>query len=301
MKREILINSSSFRYAVCPRAYKYFVVDELQPITESKTYKMAYGTAVHMMLQSYYGNGASFDYRKAIDEATLYYSPYTKQLGDKDWHTSYHLQRTMYEYLRHYKTGDLITPIRVNDKPLVEQRLKYKFYEDDDLIVSFYGTVDLIADYAGTTCIVDHKVTSSPRIDDFLSKYEFSLQPMFYSHLLHKLTNTEYLPVLINGIFIKAGTHKAEFKDTVSFKRSQIITFAQEQLQEFETFLASFVSQLVQTIRKQETPLPNYAACNAGFTPCGYLQLCKSELNYRDIIRLSKFTRRDVNPFKYAE
>lgn len=294
MKREILINSSSFRYAICDRAYKLFMLDELQSTAETKTFKMAYGTAVHQFIADV---ACGKPVGESANRAIEYYTPFEKQLGDKDFHTVTHLGNTLLKYSINYH-NDSLAPVKVGLDYLIEQKFKLPFYEDSNNIVYLYGTVDMVAKWMGQACIVDHKVTSNFKQDEFLSKYEFNIQPMLYSYALGKLTGSPHLPVMINGIFISKGTQVCGYTDGVKFKRSNLIEYSDGQMTELVAYLKAFCKKVAEMAYE---PLPNYSACHAGFSPCPYLPYCAAKPEHKQIMLATKFTKRDTNPFKFIE
>lgn len=275
-KRILYLDASALRSSAgCLRKLNWTVRRGLRLGGESN-YKAAYGTAVHKYLQA-------IDYGVAFQDAIMialkYYEPYEEKLPADDFHTSGHLLQTIGAYKKFYKNDDGLRPIidPKDGKALAEIKFAIPAGSSEDEEAVFCGTIDKICDYAGLSVIVDHKITSSRNQREFLEEFQMSLQLRMYIWAFWKLTG-EILPAVINGVFIKKQTQKAEQKgefDGASFARSPLICISKEELVRFE----EWIHEIAHTLLWRANPEKwfNYSACYEKFAQCRFAQICSKE------------------------
>lgn len=317
MKRIVYIDASSLKSdSLCTRRYLLHIVRGYTIGLRAANYKAGYGTAFHSFLQYYYGvepklRGDIMGTLKTVGlQAYAKYEPHVDMSSVFEFRTSDHLGKVIDAYHARYQRGDSVTPLPFDipapklsghllegeiatptEGKLLEQKFCLPWYEDDNLIIYLAGTIDLVADYHDKVIIVDHKSTSTPQrnIDQFFREFEMNIQTQFYVWIFRKLSGMKsYVPIMINGIFIKKPTIKvteAGGFDGVHFQRSQLIEYTNEQMAQFEDWLLDKLSKLLAMLKLYDKDLetsndpielgpPEYAACQTRFGTCPFFELC---------------------------
>jgi hypothetical protein len=287
-KIAIYFDASSLKDSSCFRKFWRIVVEGWRRKGELKgNHPMAFGSAIHKYLETVYKGGthkaglqAAFDYYKPW-QATLNMTPY-------EFRTVGNLLKICDRYPTRFLGGKEFDEIKLDfvpqkdkdGKPLVEYRFQIKIWENDKYVLYLCGTIDLVCEYQGySNLIVDHK-SSASRVEreKFFNDYDWNIQTMLYSKVWREATGLDYYPpVMINGIFVKKPTLKAEkdgIFDGVEFDRSAIITYDDERMERFTTWLNSRIKTIIYYLETpSDNPTENYdmAACWG----CSFFNVCK--------------------------
>lgn len=244
------VDASSLSNAACLRKFYYNCIRGLHH-RAATSYKMSYGTAVHKFLQAYY---SGMEPKEAIILARDYYAEHVESVPDMAFHTATHLIKTCKEYVLKYPldTDGLVPAINEKGKHLVEQTFAYPYYQSEEFDVVTCGTIDFIGSYFGTEAVVDHKTTGSWNKGEFFEGFKLAFQTLFYVWHQKLLFNQEYyLPIVINGIFLKKQT-KASLSsgnfDGVTFERSPIIEYSDAQMADFENILDLKMNEIIKRL-----------------------------------------------------
>lgn len=268
-------DASAYKDSDCLQYTKLRIIDGY--CGEGKDFKMEYGTAAHKALQLKY-SGASIDEQLKI--ATQHFTQPDITVPETEWRNVGHLVSMLLGYDSHYKRfGETLKPVTVDNKPLLEMRFAYPFYNTPTVEVLLCGTIDMVADYAGhVRCIVDHKTTAAWNEQDYLKEYELSPQLMIYKYIYDILFKAD-VACCINGIFLKkTGLN--------SFKRSDpLIRYSQWQISQMLEHLTERVKKIVTTFdRFMNTGVDeftrNFTCCHKHFNdyavfPCMFSHACK--------------------------
>ena len=293
----IKLDASLYSNSSCLRKLYYTGIRGLR--TEGRDFKMEYGTAFHKAMQVWYATKNKED---ALDIAIKHYSDPTIHIPETDWRDIGHLVATLTQYFKHYK-ADGLEVAHINEKPLLEQRFAVPYTTDKRLVdVILCGTIDMIGTLNGMPVICDHKTTSMASPDNYLAAYNLSPQLMFYTYIYHKLFPDEKRGSIINGIFL-SRTGKTKFK------RSPIIEFTDEMINNFETHLQSIINTLMTGVQKiikghsiEEIFSTNFNCCNAKFGICKYAPLCTTPGQYnKESIIDTMFETLSYNPLNFQK
>lgn len=304
-RKIIYIDASSLKESGCLRKFYWSSIKGYSSGKESSDTKIQYGSAIHLGLESWYKGE---EVKDCVVRAIKHYEPFTENLSEKDFRTVDHLYRTLTGYFRQYpREGDNIVPL---SKEHIELKFSIPFWQNDEYVIVLCGTIDMKATYAGMKIIVDHKSTSANNAEFYFSDYDLNIQVMFYSWLDKQISGeSSYLPVLVNGIFIKKPTIKAQEKgefDGVTFQRSTVITFSNEQMAQFEYWLNSKISYIIQGLENGDTD--NYfhysfdlAFCKTPFGVCKYFNVCRVPMELQAASIEANYKIEEYNPLKWRE
>ena len=271
------------------------------------SYKMAYGTAFHKFLQHWY-NGEGFD--AAWAAARDYYAPHTTNLPEEAFHTGSHLERAVKLYADTFpEGGDMLVPRRSQDgKAMQEWKFSFPWHKGSNFELALCGTIDMLASYAGQEPIVDHKTSSSFQKDSYFQTYELDIQTMLYSYVCKEFLGfSHYPPVLINGLFLKRPTAKAEkagYFDGAEFRRSNLISYSDAQMANFVGWLEQKKQDIITFLESGVSRWPaDFAACKQSFSLCDYWQLCRqgSDQEVEEAIIEQNYNKSPYNPLAFQD
>ena len=259
-------------------------------VQETKNPAMEYGTAFHKGLQAR-AQGKSFD--EQLRAVTDHFTQPSIVVPENEWRNIGHLVATYVAYDTYYKSsGDLLIPKHA------ELRFAYPFYKTEKTEIVLCGTIDLVAEYCGRLVISDTKTTSAWNSDQYLAEYDLSPQLMIYKWVYDKLNGTD-VGCMINGIFLSKTK-------SATFKRSEVISFSQEQIGNMIGRLDCFAQKLVERIEdsRPESFEPNYNCCIKRYGEkaivCPYAILCKQP-TLADGVGLAEalFSKKVYNPMLF--
>ena len=313
-KIPIFFDASALKNASCFRHFWRSVVQGYKSKgKEARGHAMAYGSGIHKFLEVLYKGGTK---RDGLQVALDYYTPWDKTLNltNFEFRTASNLLKVCNKYHRVFLSNDKLdfTPLTDKDgKKLVEYKFSVKIWENDTYILYLAGTIDLICEYEGyTNLIVDHKSTSV-REDHgkFFSQYDWDIQPMLYSKVWREANGLDnYPPVLINGIFVKKPTKKAEeaggMFDGVEFDRSGVIEYDDDRMSKFTDWLNKRVKSIIYYLENPLlNPLDNYemAACKSIYGTCPFFGVCKLPEEYQASALEQEFEIIKYNPLKFRD
>jgi hypothetical protein len=323
-KIEINIDASCLKdSSACLRKFYWSVVKGYTASLQPQT-KLEYGTAFHKFLEHYYGT-PEVSTEDCIKKAEIYYSQFVKYIGEDDFRTQFHLSSSLREYVEKYpRDFDNISGCRGR----TEQKFKVPYWQNDRYIIYLCGTMDIPeCDYLGQKVIVDHKTgnlfwSDKPgslqrSLEIYFLEYDMGIQTMFYSWMdnyikrrLLKLPD-KFLPVVINGIFIKSPTkkklEKGEF-DGVALARSRPLEYDNEQMGQFEKWLTRILAKVTQTSRQavvagnEQGFVEDYnlAVCSSRWGLCKYFNVCSRSASLHNQILSANFVTKDYQPLAFG-
>lgn len=291
-------------------------------ITADSAFQMDYGTAGHKFIHSYM---ATKDIQAARKVAFLFFMSKCLKVPANDFRTLDHLNSTTQAYTIQYPIEtEPLKPDLIKGEPALElpfqQPLEMFFdpttYEElytalarANMKIVLAGTVDLKGTYFGDSCISDHKFTAMWREEQYIDGFRLNIQTMFYSWVWRKLgLSNIWLPLLMNVIFLKNPTMRS--KDPVTkrlvpntkwtganFKRSDLITFTDEMMEKFESWLLTKLKEIIHCHTVNSFP-QNFTACETVFGPCKFRQFCISKPHVHSVIA-NNFLSRKYEPWTW--
>ena len=293
-RHTVYINASAYKNTACPRRAFLTLIAGLR---ESTDYKKEFGTAFHKFAQAYHsGLPATSGYSIAMEHYAEYQSL-------ADWRDLQYLLKTCQAYYNWHESQRIYTPIRVDGLPVLEKKFAVPFLSTPVADYVLCGTVDMLAQHpAFGLVLVDHKTTSIRTRDSYLAEYTFSPQLLMYTMMMHKLEQP-IAGAIINGIFMGKGQPPV-------IQLSDLITFSQPKLTEFESGLRSFVYRLDTALvayKLSPTSIEifrrDYNQCGASkFGLCPFSVLCTLDTQPEiDALASTMFERKPYNPLTNYE
>ena len=309
MKPTFYINASALKEAACDAKFLFTVLKGWE-LKSFNTARMEYGTAFHYFLADYHIGKPT---KECIEKAVAHHKQFEGQLSEMDFRTAFHLSRSCIEYVRQYKDDSSLEVLLHPDsnEPIVESQIAYPFYSCADFDIILTGTVDMIAEHFGVKSIVDHKTTSA-RQDSFFYSYDFEIQTKYYSWLLNLLYGEGYLPVVINGIFLKKATQKywknqkTVAFDGVAFERKSFEQIP-EKMEEFDRWVRLKLDKLIcllgDTVAGDNDPLDptnqERSFCNAHFGRCKFQSICDAWPAMRETVIDTEYIEKPYEPLTW--
>lgn len=294
MRYVLMYNASLHKDSNCLRKVWFTAFEGLTQ--EAKDFKMEYGTAYHKAMKVHYSGGTD---EEAVQAAIEHYS--NVEAGD-DWRSLGHLVACLTQYFNYYKTDLLRADVAGDGKHFLELTFAVPFHQTSLVDVLLCGTIDMRGRYMGQRVIVDHKTTSLSQVDSYLASYRCSPQLMMYKFIHEKLFPGEPVQCLINGIFLNRTSKN-------SFKRSDIINFTTNQMQNFELHLLKRIKAVVESFEKYLEVgkglefgmfTPNYTCCEEKFGSCQFLPLCLAETEGdAESLKSANFVNRVYDPLAF--
>lgn len=202
------------------------------------------------------------------------------------------------------------------EEPLLELKLAFPYYVDDDMEILMAGTIDEIGKLrSGIVCVCDAKTTSSWDIREYFSGFDLSYQLRFYKWAIKKyveLYPNSFISELCGkelGFFIDGIFYKGE-NQPVEYKRSDVMLYQDDRDSvEMETLIAYKAQQLISAIKVWlRTSLTPYregmlvGACENKFGKCSFFKPCASvDKVTRDVVLEYNFVRKPYNPLNHGE
>lgn len=311
----IFLDASALKESDCLRRLIFITHYGFNKFGPNKflNYKTGYGSAFHKALEYWYKlpiEDRTMEQRIiAMELAVKYYDPFSAYVDPNrkgEFRTMQHLTQSLTGYFNLYNPQqDHIKPIG----GMLETKFTLPWYNGDKFELVLTGTIDLIASFFGQEIFVDHKTTSAwgtPK--DYFNEYRMSVQMMFYSWIIEKLIGRR-LPCMINGVFLKKPTAKASAFDGANFERSDLITFTDSQMEQFNVWVLNRIKQVIDwlefyydnpQVEHFMKPSPNYAACNGKFGLCGYFNICACPPELQDSV-LRTMDRVPYSPLLFGE
>jgi len=251
---------------------------------ELRNYKAAYGNAFGMFCDDFH-SGLSHD--DSTIRAKAYYEKFDEEITDeKEWRTLTHLIRTMRKYSQEV-TPETFTPLKIGEDFATQLTIDIPITVGNGYVYRLAGTIDKFCKYATyPQVIVDDKTTGSYNIKLFFEQYKLSLQMLTYIFLGTKFLkgedSTDWLPFVINGIFVKYPTKKAEMQgifDGATFVRHGPEQVTNALMESFLRWVKGICSQLDIMLNLMDSTLidyPNYNCCSGSFGKgCEFSPLCR--------------------------
>lgn len=333
-KRIIYIDASSLKSdSICDRRFLLHIIRGYSQGVRAANYKAGYGTAFHAFLENYYSVPPAdrlTQWTRLTNigmEAYKKYEPHIDWTSKFEFRTPDHLHKVMAMYSGRYRLGDSLVPLTFkmpapegvipDTSSLLEKKFCVPWYEDETLIIYLTGTIDMICDYHGRVIIVDHKSTSTQQayIGRFFEEFRMSIQGQLYVKIFRQLSGmSEYVPLLINGIFVKKPTKASEEKgifDGVHFQRSSLIEYTEEQMNQFDEYLQRTLNHILGAIKVYglkelledvaDLGPTNYAACHGRFSSCPFYEMCALPPKEQILYLKSRYNSETYNPLCFND
>jgi hypothetical protein len=225
-----------------------------------------------------------------------------------------HLKQLLFYLQEDFLSKDDFQVLQIDGKPLVEKNFALPYYSDDDIEVILCGTMDKIGKVKNSNYAVgDYKFTSVWNSVEYLASYALSPQLLFYTLALKlyakiapdsDIGKIGLTPVsaFIDGVFLGPDAKK------VKLERSELFTFKQKQLDEFERLMMSKIMELKEEAIRLEADvtyeIPRYGmfngACQTHYGLCKYFRVCSApDKISRDMMLEKFFTKKEYNPLNF--
>lgn len=326
-KKIIHVDASMLKRLNCFRFYyRRAILSKTNQVRSN--YKQAFGTAIHKFLQDFY-TGKPF--QECLASATEYYKDYVVDVPDNnvyEFRFMAHLQKTCLEYAKLHvrqQREDGVWKLQDHDfqpfvhkeqvpggkeKPSLETRFSIPVFENEQWILCLSGTIDMVCKYGGHDLVlVDHKTSATKNKDKFITDFELDIQTMLYSKVFKELNGLDYYPpIVINCLFLKKATQKAEKEGTfdgVELITSPIMSYSNEIMMDFDHFLQGKVGWIVKHLLldcvEAESDY-NYSACHGNYGEnCEFFDVCKMPREFHEAALENHFQVFDYNPLKFQE
>jgi len=288
-KKLLMLDASAFKRCNCSLNFWYSIIEGRSNKLENNDTE--FGSAVHHFRSNF---KAGKPQAEAVLKAFTYFDRPMRIKHNKQFLTLGFLSVVCNEYLEEVLLKDNTSPLlNTEGNPIaIEKRFAIPYYVDDEVEVVLVGTMDEIAfkKETGEIIIEDLKVTAFWDVENFLNKFFLSSQLMFYRWAIRELlkiypdsdlakaVGQKEVGCMIDGIFYKAPSARSGIQ--ITFKRSEIIYFPPEDLDELDKLIRQRVAEIV-TLYKHHTAHQNRplreglltGACNSGFE-CQYFKVC---------------------------
>lgn len=308
-KQTIRIDASSLKHSYCLR---HFYLDVVEGFTwHQSNNDMEFGNAFHTFKNTL---ALTNNLGAALLAAREYYSRPMTIKSNKKYLTLNYLLTVCQDYESYWSDRNEFETLVCEGRPLSELRFSIPYYSDDFVEIKLCGTIDDLCKHKrGCYAIRDFKTTSSGDIDEYFAGYELSTQLMVYylavqfyakmypNSIWSEVVKTKFA-CFIDGIFLR-GKDKP-----VEFKRSDMIFFSDERVEEFNAMLTEKCKQLAAFVASIKDPndLPKRegllnGSCHMTFGPCKYFKVCAApdEIAGRFILN-NNFARREYNPLTHG-
>jgi PD-(D/E)XK nuclease superfamily len=302
------LDASLYNESDCERLLLYKAIYGLR--ASQVNYKADYGTAFHKALKVWYGSKTA-TIEECFLAASMSYMPVVPFVPDGDFRQAGHLLSTISQYLQTYtRTNDLLIPSLYSGSPLLEYNFAWPYIRVEgknsspNIELLLCGTIDMKATVCGQHTIVDHKTTAAWNPQEFCDKAYNSAQLMFYTMMFKKFfPDIVDLGAMLNCVFL-SRTGKA------TFKRSDIIVYSSERLQEFEAGLRLKCYQLITGFDlmlksgNDNCWTPNYTRCDKFIAKCEFFEACRlqsKEAREEVLQDVTEFTSSVYDPLKFQQ
>lgn len=328
-KKIIYLDASTLKSSACLKYVYLHNIKGLKPAEETgKNFKMNYGTACHAALGSPFNNKpAEHGYYSGENQAACirkalnHYAPYEEEAMLSKWNSwqhSEHLRQTLTLYFALNKFGeDGIKPLLDSaGNPILEQKFAIPIWSNDSYEIALSGIIDMQCEYFGTHCILDHKTHAITMFDGanpvkkFFNMFRMDVQTQFYCWI-DKMANrrNHYLPILINGIFLKKPTEKALKQgvfDGCILERSPLIEYSDVQMLEFTGWLDKKLEKLKELLNALDVEKAFFkeferSVCH-NYGGCKFFKACElGDINSQRIVLESEFFTQEYNPLTWRD
>jgi len=279
---EIKIDASALAsHGACIRALKLTTVDGYRKDLPSND--IVYGSAFHVFKEVL---SKTKDEYAAMQAAHMHFksTPFTIK-EHAEWLDLGHLTRTCMDYIEFFgkdREKDSFKTFSFADTPMIEKKFKICVYDADDIKVYNCGTIDDIGRYNSLNCIADEKTTRFTNPKMYFKAFALSTQLLNYiwaiKHFAKQYPDSIFgeickhrVGAFINGVFLSA-------KKQTEFIRSEVFTFSDEMLNEFEGWLKSKVIDLVLAAKESLPPREGLinGACKGKYDLCPFFGPCST-------------------------
>lgn len=313
-KLEVNIDATALRTSGCMLEFWRTIVDGYrQPLVSSS---IIYGVGVHKFIDTMFKSNGNL--KLAVEEAKRSFM-IPKHDDNKKPHLSdwRHCLATSVDYWDNYVSKDSTYDILKfpDGSPATEVTFKFKYYEDDYIIVNLAGTIDKLGQIKrGCYAVGDYKTTSAWDNEGYFKQYERSIQLRFYVLAL-KWMAEKYPDSLLGqigatrvGAFIDALFINAKVVEN-KYKRSEVFTYKDEELDEVKGMLNHLIRCLSHMagliLSKIETRPPKtgllHGICEKKFSKCMFWHVCNAPDDIAEILLKRDFKQKFYDPLKFNE
>jgi len=286
------------------------------------SHTLEWGSAFHKFAATWKQSG---DSTKAM-QAGMDYLLNSSSNSGSDFRNMSLLGIAMNEYIKEYKY-DNFEVLKINDHVAIELPFKFpyksysavnyiddnpaneyihvqpaqiksfthtdgKTYDQIDIIIC--GVIDALGKIYNSIAFKDIKTTSMYYSDSYFNNYATSIQMMIYSWVLRKLNLVDYYPgCIIDGVFLKRPS-------SVVCKRSSLIEFRADLIEEMELWLSDTCDNLVRAI-VSNTYHKNFTKCETKFGMCELHNHCTAQPAFASDILSNNYKQRTYDPATFGQ
>jgi hypothetical protein len=322
-KTVVLVDASLFRGSAC--LLKMFLIGVLGIRNRLNNNDMEIGSAFHKFRATFRAQGKE-SFGIAVNEALTYWqnTPMNTK-SNKKYLTDAYLIKMCTTYAAKYGNGDDFEVVKtdkdygnlVAGSCLIEPvtRFMFPYYEDDVCEILVAGTIDELGKFKnGIYAICDCKTTSVWNHDDYFRGYDLSPQLICYRWAWGRYAKTfpdsYFASILatdvgafIDGVFL-AGADKE-----ITLKRSNVFTFSEEQISEFDALVKRKVEDLVSAIHHwratNRLPLRDgmlTGVCETPYGRCSFFNSCAAkDTMTRELLLQRDFIQHFYDPMEHGK
>ncbi len=307
-KLKLRLDASATKHSKCSLDLYRTLVQGYRPKINSQ--EIEFGQAFHLGTKIY---EETIDIVKACHAASLYYrdKQMSRDSGKKYLVTDY-LIYLLVEWERTFFKEDSFTTLRDhNNKPLVEMKFEFLFYETASVEIWLAGTMDKIGEHNSSKLLAigDYKTTSNAFVDSFLEDYVVDGQLYFYSFALRKHIDNcspesilfkyrgKQIGAYIDGIFLRPY-------NKYEFKRSEIFIHSDDKISLYERMLENLCEKIDEMVRWSRINISPFkeGILNGSCKFCNFKVPCSSIDDDVEQHFLSKlFIQKTYDPLKFQE
>ena len=175
-------------------------------------------------------------------------------------------------YFQTYKDDPYVV-LRINDKPLVEEKFTLPIFDTEELHIEIFGQIDLVLKNEDTGVILpsDHK-TSSRLDDSFYRRVKPNHQFTFYTWGCNDVLNLKTDAFLVNALEVKPPP-KTSRGSPPKFLR-QVTTRTRDDFDELKKVIITTVRTFLELKEEGFFPMTSPGPC-ANYSGCQYLSICE--------------------------
>lgn len=289
-KQVIYIDASLYSEADCER--KMFLIQQgyRNKYDGNEDHKTGFGTAFHNTVADIYRKlfSKTTDARSINDIINEHMMVYLDRVTppEGDHRDAVYLRDVCRKYYKERIEGSKLTPLIVNDKPMVERPFVLPLHTTPTHDFLLVGTCDFLGTDGHDYIFLDYKTSVMPAYKIFANQ-ETKPQLAVYTYALNKIYPEKKFKAVIEHV------HIPKSKQTV-FTRSQKISIEDDVI---DTVMADIINLCKQYVTIQGLGKPNYRRCETKFGMCQFYGACKH--GKESLVRL-KLNDYDIVPYEPA-
>lgn len=199
-------------------------------------------------------------------------------------------------------------------QPATEVTFSIPYYEDEFLSMNLCGTIDKVGKFTGGVYDIDDWKTTGHRSEkpqerkEYFGQYELSRQLRMYTLACKIMARRHPESIMgqvgatrmgasITAIFLKPNANET------MVERSDVFSYSDQQIEEFEETLQSFIKRLSMFIGSSYFPKEGIlnGSCEGKWGRCDFWYACKSPDNIAQVLLNRDFKRVPFNPLAYND